>query len=67
MQHGEREPQIIERLRAALVACAAAAHEDALVRGLCWEGAWEAALAAMRTLPLEALEARDGDVTTRDP
>jgi hypothetical protein len=54
MVQSELDRQSAERLRAALVACAEAAHEDARVRGLCWEGAWEAAVAAMRALPLDA-------------
>jgi len=55
MDRSELERLVAERLRAALIASAEAAHEDARVRGLCWEGAWEAALAAMRGLPLAAV------------
>jgi len=54
MDRTELDRQVAERVRAALVACAEAAHEDARVRGLCWEGAWEAAIVAMRALPLGA-------------
>jgi hypothetical protein len=55
MERTELEQLVAERVRTALIACAEAAHEDALLRGLCSEGAWEAAVAAMRALPLEAL------------
>lgn len=41
-----------ERIRAALVQAALEAFQDAGVRGLCCEGAFEAAVAAMRTLDL---------------
>jgi hypothetical protein len=37
-----------ERVRAALVQTALDAYEDAALRGLCCEGAWEAAVSAMR-------------------
>jgi hypothetical protein len=48
---GEPEP-LAERVRAALVQAALDAYEDAAVRGLCCEGAWEVAVAAMRGLDL---------------
>ena len=44
--------QVLEQLRAALVQAAVSAYEDAGVRGLCAEGAWEAAVSAMRALDL---------------
>lgn len=44
--------QIAERAREHLVRAAVAAYEDAAVRGLCCEGAWEVALSAMRALDL---------------
>jgi hypothetical protein len=44
--------QLAERVRAALVGAALAAYEDAAVQGLCCEGAWEVAVAAMRGLDL---------------
>jgi len=49
-----------ERIRAALVRAAVQAYEDAGVRGLCGEGAFEAAVAAMRTLDLGRLSGLDG-------
>jgi hypothetical protein len=41
-----------ERARVALIDGAIAAYEDASVQGLCAEGAWEAAVSAMRRLDL---------------
>jgi hypothetical protein len=47
---------VAERVRAALVRTALAAYEDAALRGLCAEGAWEVAVTALRQLDLtEAL------------
>jgi len=43
---------LAERVRAAVLGAALAAYEDAGVRGLCAEGAWEIAVGAMRTLDL---------------
>ena len=43
---------LAERVRAALVEAALAAYEDAGVRGLCAEGAWEVAVDRMRALDL---------------
>ena len=45
---------VAERTRAALVEAALTAYEDAAIRGLCCEGAWEVAVAAMRHLDLSA-------------
>jgi len=44
--------RIAERVRAELIRAAMAAYEDAAVRGLCAEGAWEVAVDAMRELDL---------------
>jgi hypothetical protein len=55
MDRAELDRRVAERVRTALIACAAAAHEDARLRGLCCDGAWEAAVVAMRALPVEAL------------
>jgi len=41
-----------ERVRSAILQVALIAYEDALVQGLCAEGAWEAAVAAMRRFDL---------------
>jgi hypothetical protein len=45
----------VEAIRSALVERAVAAFEDASVQGLCCEGAWEAAVSAMRQVDLGAL------------
>jgi hypothetical protein len=47
--------ELAEQVRAALVEAAIAAYEDAGVRGLCAEGAWEAAVGAMRSLDLSRI------------
>jgi hypothetical protein len=49
------ERLLTERVRAALIECALDAYTDAGVRGLCAEGAWEAAVAALRKLDLEPI------------
>ena len=46
---------LIERLRDAWLEAAVLAYEDAGIRGLCAEGRWEAALAAVRQLDLSGL------------
>jgi len=43
---------VAEQVRAALVGAALTAYEDAAIRGLCCEGAWEVAVDAMRSLDL---------------
>lgn len=47
--------RLAERVRAALVQSALDAYEDAALRGLCCEGAWEAAVSAMRRQNLSAV------------
>jgi hypothetical protein len=44
--------EFAERVLDLLVRAALQAYEDAAVRGLCAEGAWEVAVAAMRRLEL---------------
>jgi hypothetical protein len=44
---------LAERVRRALIERAQAAHEDAGIRGLCCEGAWEAVVSALRTYDLD--------------
>ena len=46
---------LAETVRAACLDAAMRAYEDAGIRGLCAEGRWEAALAAMRLVPLVGL------------
>jgi hypothetical protein len=43
-----------ERLRTALIRAALDGYEQAALSGLCCEGAWEAAISAMRRLDLRA-------------
>ncbi len=52
---GERTPdpgevRLAETLREVCVRAARTAYKDASMRGLCSEGAWEAALGAIQTL-----------------
>jgi hypothetical protein len=44
---------VAERVRQELVRTALTAYEDAAMRGVCCEGAWEVAVAAMRGLDLK--------------
>ena len=46
---------VIETVRAACLHAALAAYEDAGIRGLCAEGRWEAALAAIRHVDLSGV------------
>ncbi len=46
--------KIAEAARRACVEAALAAYEDAQIRGLCREGAWEVAIEAIRTLDVTA-------------
>ena len=43
---------LAERVRAACLDAALAAYEDAGIRGLCGDGRWEAAVAALRHMDL---------------
>ena len=52
---------LAEAVRAACLDAAALAYEDAGIRGLCADGRWEAAQAAIRQLDLsQVLTASDG-------
>ena len=51
------QPTQEERIRDACIAAAIAGYEDAAISGLCHEGAFEAAISAMRRLDLDALKA----------
>jgi hypothetical protein len=44
--------RVAERVRATLLQAALEAYEDAALRGLCCEGAWEVAVGTMRDLDL---------------
>jgi hypothetical protein len=51
-----RDPEpIAEEVRQEVVRAALSACEDAAMRGLCCEGAWEVAVAAMRGVDLTRL------------
>jgi len=54
----DAEEQLLERARRALIDCAQNAQEDAGLRGLCREGAWEATVSAMLQLDLRPLMKR---------
>jgi hypothetical protein len=47
--------QLSERVRAELIRIALKAYEDAALQGLCAEGAWEVAVAAMRAVDLATI------------
>ena len=51
--------RVAERTRGALIRAALAAYDDAAIRGLCGEGAWEVAVDAMRGLDLSRALAQD--------
>lgn len=51
-QHTDTQSNLVEMVRAACLDAALAAYEDAGIRGLCADGRWEAALAAIRQLDL---------------
>jgi hypothetical protein len=58
MSEDEREQdslQLAEAVRAACLAAALESYEDASMRGLCHEGAWECAIGAIRALNLPRL------------
>jgi hypothetical protein len=48
-------PSLVETVRAACLNAALAAYEDAGIQGLCAEGRWEAALAAIRHVDLSGV------------
>ena len=49
------DSRLAEAVRAACLDAALQAYEDAQIRGLCGEGAWECAVGAVRTLDLEPI------------
>ncbi len=56
---GEEVVRAAEAVRAACIAAAERAYEDAGVSGLCAEGRWELAVQAMRELDLDGLLRRE--------
>jgi hypothetical protein len=55
MQDIGDHPDIAQTVRRACIEAALAGYEEAGIAGLCHEGAWEAAVDAMRALDLDAL------------
>ena len=55
MQEPADRGQLAEIVRQACIAAAIEGYEDASMRGLCREGAWEAAVSAIRRLDVAAL------------
>lgn len=54
--HRDRHDRmLLEAAREACLQAATAAYEDAGIRGLCDDGRWECALAAIRALDLSAV------------
>lgn len=68
-QRADTSSILAEAVRAACLDAARLAYEDAGIRGLCAEGRWEAALAAIRHVDLSgisehpAVADHGGDVT----
>jgi hypothetical protein len=56
---------LVETVRAACLDAAIRAYEDAGIRGLCADGRWEAALAAIRQLDLSRVHEPPTDSATR--
>jgi len=54
-QRTETASRLVETVRAACLDAALTAYEDAGIRGLCADGRWEAALAAIRHMDLSAV------------
>jgi hypothetical protein len=52
--HSEAQ-RLAEAVRTACIAVALEGYENAAISGLCHEGAWEAAIGAMRMLDIEKL------------
>jgi len=63
----DTESLAAERVRAACLDAAIQAYEDAGIRGLCADGRWEAALAAMRRLDVSAELERPAGSSRTDP
>ena len=69
MSHpADSSSKLAETVRAACLDAAILAYEDAGIRGLCAEGRWEAALAAIRRLDLSGvLEPPPGSARRESP
>ena len=51
----EEQRFLAETVRAACIQAALAGYENASISGLCREGAWEAAISAIRMVDLDAV------------
>jgi hypothetical protein len=65
MSRAERHDAVVpaasgEALRRALIQAAIDGYERAALSGLCAEGAWEAAVSAMRAFDLDTMQPRTG-------
>ncbi|MEQ8799671.1 MAG: hypothetical protein RJQ08_05725 [Salinisphaeraceae bacterium] len=61
MSESDDAAVLAERVREACIDAALAGYEDAAMAGLCHEGCWEAAISAIRRLPVKALTAEADD------
>ena len=66
-QRDDTDSIAAESVRAACLDAAIEAYEDAGIRGLCVEGRWEAAVAAIRQLDLSAVLDRRVGSTSPGP
>ena len=60
---GPEAQRMAERVRGDLIRAALVAYEDAALRGLCAEGAWEAAVGAMRKLEMSPAREQQSPTT----
>lgn len=60
---GSDTDDIAENTRRACLAAALRAYDEALLRGMCSEGAWEYAMDAIRSLDLGRVHDEDPDQT----
>ncbi len=58
----ESDLRLAERVRSACIEAALAGYENASISGLCHEGAWEAAISAIRMVDLSELLVSNRDV-----
>ncbi|RCX30629.1 acetyltransferase [Thioalbus denitrificans] len=58
----ESDRRLAERVRSACIEAALAGYENASISGLCHEGAWEAAISAIRMVDLSELLVSNRDV-----
>ena len=57
--------RLAETVRAACLAAALESYEEASIRGLCHEGAWECAVGAIRSLNLQRILEQQQDKQRR--